>query len=86
MGVAHWPLGLVGKKNFFKVFIDKAHSSALVAHGKTVRVSRSVFFEVIAGKERQLYLQVLIFVNKFYLLFYQQPEMGILKNICSKQV
>ena len=72
MGVVDLPLSLLGEA--FQRYLLVRHIAQLVTHGKTVKIAKSVLCKIIARKDiilnkqfpaPTIYLQVLIFVDKF---------------------
>ena len=92
-GLADFLLSLLG--DVFQTYLSVRHIAQLVTHGKTVEVAKSVLCKIIARKDiifnKQfrapiINRQVLIFVDKFCWFFFHQLQVGVLKNICSKNL
>ena len=92
-GLVDFLLSLLG--DVFQTYLSVRHIAQLVTHGKTVEVAKSVLCKIIARKDiifnKQfrapiINRQVLIFVDKFCWFFFHQLQVGVLKNICSKNL
>ena len=75
------------------MYLSVRHVGQLVTPGKIARIAKSILCKIIARKDiisneqfptSTVYRQLLIFVDKFCLIFYHQREKGVLKNIFSK--
>ena len=71
-----------------KVFQRYLSVRQLVTHGKTVKIAKPVLKKIFNKQFRAptIYRQVLIFVDKFCWFFFHHLQIGVLKNICSKNL
>ena len=79
----------------FQRYLSVRHIAQLVAPGKTVKIAKSALGKIVADKDiifnkqswaPTIYRQVLTFFDKFCWFFFHQPQVGVLKNICSEKL